>query len=208
MKRGERQWSFNPDVDEFGTPVWHYLQKYSMELPIAHDGTYWPCERFGWEPGSPAQRCLYAAPWNTPSPHARVGYFVHQWATEGEGETQRVTYSFSIMTGQNSLSVLGWQSPVAGKVSLSFELDPSRAKDGEDNPVVLCLEHSRPNRELCRWDVKPKEGGRGQADPVDVLPGDRLWLVATCPPPHTQHGALVFRKLEIQLTEMAADKKK
>ncbi len=200
---GPRRRSFNPDVDEFGTPVWHYLHQYSTNLPIAHDGNYWPCERFGWEPGKPLQRCVFAAPWNTPllNAHSRVGQFTHEWTAEGEGEAKRETYRFRMVTGRNCLRVLAWQSPVAGKVALSFELDPTQVSDNERNSVVLTLEHSRPQRELARWELMPKEGGQGQVDGIQVQPGDRLYLVATCPPIHDGHGALVFKKLEVTRVE-------
>ncbi len=196
-----RRRSFNPDLDEFGTPVWHYLHKYSMELPIARDGDYWPCERFGWEPGSATQRCVYAAPWHSPllTGHSRVGEFAHQWTTEGEGESKRNSYRFRLVTGQNCLRALAWQSPVAGKVAIAFELDPTAVKKGEHNPVILTLEHSRPQRELARWAITPEEGGQGRVDAIEVQPGDRLFLVATVPPPHSQHGALVFSALAVEL---------
>lgn len=192
----------NPDRDEFDTPVWHYLHKYSMQLPIAHDGNYWPCERFGWEPGKEVQKCRFGAWYNTPSPSARVGEFIHEWRTDGEGDANQRTYRFTMSTGQNCLRALAWQSPIAGRVKCTWVTDGSEVKDSGNNPVILTLEHSRPQRELARWEITPRKGGEGAVDGIEVRPGDRLYLVATVPPPHTQHGVLTFQTLRIELTDV------
>lgn len=189
----------NPDRDEFDTPVWHYLHKYAMELPIAHDGNYWPCERYNWEPGDSVQRCRFAAWYNVPSPHARTGEFIHEWRTEGDGDAKRQRYRFTLSTGLNCLRVLAWESPVAGTVKFSWATDGSDVKDSESNPVIVTLEHSHPQRELAHWEFTPRDGGEGTVDEIAVQPGDRLFLVATVPPPHNQYGVLAFRRLAVGL---------
>ncbi len=200
----------NPDLDEFDTPVWHYLHKYSMELPIAHDGNYWPCERYNWEPGDGVNRCRFAAWYNVPSPHARCGEFVHEWRTEGDGDSKRQSYRFTLSTGQNCLRVLAWESPVAGTVRFAWETDGAEVVDSGfhngNNPVIVTLEHSRPQRELVRWDFIPKDGGQGVVEDIEVHPEDRIYFVATVPPPHNQHAALNFRRLSVELMEEASSK--
>jgi hypothetical protein len=174
-----------------------------MELPIAHDGNYWTCERYNWEPGDGVNRCRFAAWYNVPSPHARCGEFTHEWRTEGQGTDKRQNYRFTLSTGLNCLRVLAWESPVAGTVTFSWATDGSGLKDSENNPVIVTLEHSRPQRDLARWEFTPKAGGKGNVDGIAVQPRDRLYLVATVPPPHNQHAALTFSTLSVALVKSA-----
>ena len=202
---GARRRSFNPDVDEFGTPVWHYLHKYSMELPIAHDGNYWACERYNWTPGDAVRSCVFGAWYNTPTPHARLGQFRHEWRTEGAGEAKSESYRFTLLTGLNCLRVLAWESPVSGRVKFSWATDGANLKDNENNPVIVTLEHSRPQRELARWEFTPRQGGEGTVEGIEVQPGDRLYLVATVPPPHADHALLTFSTLNVELQNDGKD---
>jgi hypothetical protein len=207
MSRTGRVISFNPDLDDQGTPVWHYLQKYGADFPLAHDGDYWPCERVGWRPGADQQAVNYGAPYHIPGldGNSRVGEFTLRWTNEGEGAAKRQTFGFVMSTGRNALRVLGWQSPVAGKVSVAWEaLGVAGLTHAWSAPVQVTLEHSRPRRELGAWTVVPKQGGQGVVEGIEVQPGDRLDLAATVAPNHNNHGTLTFGKLVVTLQELAA----
>jgi hypothetical protein len=155
-------------------------------------------------------RCRFAAWYNVPSPHARCGEFVHEWRMEGEGDGKHQSYRFTLSTGMNCLRVLAWESPIAGNVNFAWKTDGSEVIDNGfhngNNPVIVTLEHSRPQRELGRWEFTPKQGGEGTVAGITVGPGDRICLVATVPPPHNQHAVLNFRKLSVELIEMKSEK--
>jgi hypothetical protein len=88
---------------------------------------------------------------------------------------------------------------VSGRVKFSWATDGADLKDNENNPVIVTLEHSRPQRELARWEFTPRQGGKGTVEGIEVQPKDRIYLVATVPPPHNQHAALTFSTLNVEL---------
>ncbi|MFA6294335.1 MAG: endo-1,3-alpha-glucanase family glycosylhydrolase [Victivallales bacterium] len=170
---------YNPEYDEFDTPVWYYLQQYVEALPLKHDGNYWRPQRYACETVNPSlKRSKFSPWWNTPTPHSRTGEIMDVWAREGEGAEQKVKRTCVLTPGMHGLQVLAWQSPVSGKVRVDFSV----AASGLEDPITVTVEHSRSGKELFKCEYVPLKGGKGAVETVDIQPGDRLYLVADSNP--------------------------
>ncbi len=194
MKIGSRKAAFNPELDACGTPVWYYLHKYSADLPLIHDGNYWPCERFSWKPDKDVTRAYFASPYNTPG-----GDFLRTWTVKGEGKDSVVSNQFVMTAGRNSLQVLAWCSPVSGRVTVDLELDPSVAGNIKNEKATLSIEHSKPYRELLKKIFVAGEGLSVRVSDIDVKQGDKLYIVADTSPGNAKQVPVAFKKLSVTL---------
>jgi hypothetical protein len=199
MKIGSRKAAFNPELDSCGTPVWYYLHKYGLNLPLVHDGDYWPCERFGWKPANDVTRAYFAPPYNTPSTSASAGEFLRTWTVKGAGKDSVTSDQFVMTVRRNGLQVLAWKSPVQGRVTVDLELDPSVSGNLKNEKATLSIEHSQPFRELFKKVFVPAHGLSAHVADINVKPGDKLYIVADTSPGNARQIPLAFKKLTVTL---------
>jgi hypothetical protein len=194
-------YAFNPEYDDRDVPVWHYLQKYGVELPITRDGAYWPCERFGWYPGTPQTRAVFAPPYNTPADWAATGDFTWRWTTVEANGARRTTPEFVMSTGSHAVRALAWQSPVAGRVRMEVTARLAAGASNPKAPATLAIEHSRPFREVSKVEFSGPDPFTLEAREIDVARGDRLYLVLSPEPGRARQVPLTFDRLTVTLLE-------
>ncbi len=192
--------AFNPEKDRFGTPVWFFKHKYADTLPIQH-GAYWLCERFGWYPND--CRAVFAPPYNTPSPSKPAGEFRRLWeksGTRASGESMPSTSSRYIITvGLYALQAIGWQSPIAGTVCLEAKLT---AVDGDKNkyaPATITVEREGKPDPLFKKEFLPHDGVEITTDPINVKPGETLYLVIDAAPGGARSFILELKRLSVAM---------
>ncbi len=199
---GKTPYAFNPDYDDRGTPVWNYMHKYGLELPLKRDGQYWLCERFGWYPRQGYTMAKFAPPYNTPANWTPTGEFTWRWTrTESDGK-RHVVPEFVMSTGPYALRVLSWRSPIQGKVKVDVSCLLAANASNPDKPATLSLEHSRPFRNLKGVTFTNKHPFALKMPDIEVERGDRLYLVLSAEPGRARNVPLKFERLSVTLTEV------
>jgi len=174
-----RKISINPDQDQSGTPVWHYLYK-TGEKPLLHDGNYTPCPEtvvtsmihysqgsfIGWRPHNNAKLNI-----SNESPHLQ----------------------FEV--GGLKLMALAWESPVDGNISIQWKIASGATNKG----VSVSVERSNPWSELWKHDFDHDEGGQYSLQGVPVKKGDKIFFVVEPIPGLGGRESVGFDQLVITL---------
>jgi len=176
----ERVVSFNPDRDSLGRDVWHYLYKHGDAKAIPRDGNY-PRMPSGWANVSYAGRMAHLSP--STEPEGLPYRYLHGWIAREQ--TAEGRWKMNVRPRANAAVILGWQSPVAGSVKVSYDVTKVSGMD----PISFEVLRNDELTPLLSQVVNVGDSTHMEIDDVTVQPGDFLYLFVDGKPRYDSSSA-------------------
>lgn len=177
--------SFNPDPDATGRKVWHYLYRMG-DRPVPLDGQYLPCPLSSDKVG-------YAGDMVHHMPYADPQYKqVYGWIARHKNPSDG-SWMIQLRPRTNSVAVLGWKSPITGKVSLNLS---TYAKADNTRKATLTIQRSNPLSQLVEQRVTGNESRVVDIPEIQVNTGDMIYIIGSDQP---DYADVMLQSLKIQL---------
>lgn len=186
----EKGVSFNPDRDTHRRDVWYYLYKHGDAKAIPRDGNY-PQMPSGWNNVPYAGRMAHLSPATDPD---GIPYrYLHGWIAREQ--TADGHWQMKMRPRANAAVILGWKSPVDGKVNVSFDVADVKGVD----PLSFELLRNEESTPLVSRTVNTGLGERVEVEDVSVKQGDLLYLFVDGKPSHDSSFATLENfKIELK----------
>lgn len=184
--------SFNPDRDSHERDVWFYFYKHGDAGKIAHDGRYTRMPS-SWQDVPYAGKMAHLSP--PQDPEGTPYKYLHGWIAHKKTPEDR--WQMIMRPRANAAVIVGWKSPVNGKVSVSLDVAEVNGAD----PLILELGRNEETTPLHTESIPPGQTAQITAGSIEVKKGDFIYLVADAKPRSDSPSTMV-ENLRIQLESL------
>ena len=169
----EKGISYNPGRDSHRHNVWYFLYKHGESGAIPRDGNYARTQSSG---ANIPYAGLMAHLSPAKDPDGRDYRYLHAWIAHRK--TPEGRWQMTLRPRANAAIILGWQSPITGVVSLSFDVAEVKGAD----PILFDITRNKEPKPLRTASVPVGGTALVELNSVTVKKGDFLYLIADAKP--------------------------